>query len=382
VQDRQSLELAIVVPTFKERGNVILLLSRLASVLADVCYEVVFVDDDSPDGTAEVIREVGKTNSRVRVLQRIGRRGLATACLEGMLSTSARYIAVMDADLQHDESILPIMLEKIRSGQYELVVASRNMAGASMGEFTGERVALSNLGLAISKLISRHEMSDPMSGYFVITREFLKSVMHRSTGVGFKILLDLVASSSRPVRFTEVPYTFRIRQRGESKLDFNVGVEYLYLIADKLLGRWLPVRFILYCIVGASGLALHLGVLWLLYRKVGYSFQTSLIVAIGLALFANFASNNILAYRDRRRRGWRFFTGFLFYAATCSVGNLSNFALARMLVSQGIWWPIASTAGLAVGSVWNFAASEIVTWRVSLIQRRTASSPHASESEV
>jgi dolichol-phosphate mannosyltransferase len=365
------LELAVIVPTFKERGNVLLLLRRLTTVLTGISYEVVFVDDDSPDGTADAIREVGRTNSCVRVIQRIGRRGLSSACLEGMLSTSAQYIAVMDADLQHDESILPAMLQKIRSGEYDLVVGSRNIAGGSMGEFTRERVALSNLGLSISKLISRHDLSDPMSGYFLLTREFLESVMHRSTGVGFKILLDLVASSPRPVRFTEIAYRFGTREREESKLNINVGVEYLYLIVDKLFGRWLPIRFILYCLVGASGLAVHLGLLWLLYSKLGYTFETSLIFAIGVALLANFVANNILTYRDRRRRGWGLVSGFLFYAASCSVGNLSNFALARTLVDQRIWWPIASIAGLAVGSVWNFAASEIVTWRVNLIKRRT-----------
>ena len=352
----------------------ILLLERLAAVLGGVSYEVIFVDDDSPDGTADAIRELGETNQRVRVLQRIGRRGLASACLEGMLSTSARYMAVMDADLQHDESILPTMLGEIRTGKYDLVVGSRNIAGGSMGEFARERVALSNLGLAISKLVSGHNLTDPMSGYFLITREFLESVMHRSTGVGFKILLDLVASSPRPVRFTEIAYGFRTREHGESKLDLNVGIEYLYLVADKLVGSWLPIRFVLYCLVGIAGLVLHLAVLWLLYRKLGYSFETSLVFAIGLALVANFAANNILTYRERRRKGWRLITGFLFYAATCSVGNLSNYALAQVLVKRGIYWPIAGIAGLAVGSVWNFAASEIVTWRADLIKRRTARS--------
>ena len=368
-ENRKPLELAVIVPTFNERENVLPLLERLEAMLKGISYEVVFVDDDSTDGTAEVVREIGKDQPGVRVLQRIGRRGLASACLEGMLSTSAPYLAVMDADLQHDESILPSMLAKIRTGQYELVIGSRNIAGGGMGEFAQERVALSNLGLVISKLICRHELSDPMSGYFLLTRKFLTVVMRRTTGVGFKILLDLVASSPRSVRIAEIPYRFRARMHGESKLSINVGVEYLFLVMDKLVGQWLPVRFVLYCFVGASGLALHLGTLSLFYNKFGYSFETALVVAISVAMFTNYTINNVLTYREHRRRGLAFLTGFAFYALACSIGSLSNFALADAMVKRSIWWPVAGVGGLAVGSVWNFAVSEIVTWRTGLARR-------------
>jgi dolichol-phosphate mannosyltransferase len=251
-------ELAIVVPTLNERPNIVPLLERLRNTLTGVMYEVVFVDDDSSDGTSEAIREISQMVPNVRVVQRIGRRGLASACIEGMLATSAPYLAVMDGDLQHDESVLPRMWEKIRSGQYDLVIGSRNVVGGSMGEFSRARVALSNLGLRVSRLVSKHDLSDPMSGFFVLTREFLNRVVRRTTGVGFKILLDLVASSPTPVRIAEVPFTFRNRLQGESKLDINVGLEYLYLVADKLIGRWLPIRFILFCLVGTVGVCLHL----------------------------------------------------------------------------------------------------------------------------
>ena len=360
-------ELSIIVPSFNERENVRPLLDRLHAVLADVAYEVIFVDDDSPDGTAALIREIasqaGAAARQVRVLHRIGRRGLASACLEGMLSTSAPVLAVMDADLQHDESILPEMLARIRTGKYELVIGSRHIGGGSMGEFAPRRVALSRLGLAISKLISKHDLSDPMSGYFMLTRAFFEEVMRSTTGVGFKIMLDLVASSKRPVRFSEVPYQFRKRVFGQSKLDLNVGIEYLYLVADKLIGRWLPIGFVLYCLVGAGGLALHMAVLWLLYTRLRYSFEAALLAAITVALVANFSINNILTYRERRLRGWAFVRGLAVYALACSVGNLSNYALARLLLERGVWWPVAGISGLAVGSVWNFAASSIFTWR-------------------
>lgn len=359
----RPLELSIVVPTFNERENVVPLLDRLRAVLQDTVFEVVFVDDDSPDGTAQLVREIGRTESRVRVIQRIGRRGLASAGLEGMLSSSAPYLAMMDADLQHDESALPRMLELIRSGQYDLVIGSRNIQGGGMGGFARERVMLSQFGRRVSKLVGKHELTDPMSGYFVLTRGFFEEVMRRTTGVGFKLLLDLVASSPRPLRLAEVPYIFQARQRGESKLDVNVAMEYLYLVLDKLIGAWLPVRFVLFCLVGLGGVGVYLGALWLFYRGLDLSFSAALIGAIVVAMVGNFLLNNIFTYSDRRRRGWRLLSGLLLFCAACSVGSLCNYAVAQFLQVRGIWWPLASVCGLAVASVWNYGATAIVTWR-------------------
>jgi dolichol-phosphate mannosyltransferase len=359
----RAAELAIVVPTLNERPNIAPLLERLKDTLTGVAYEVIFVDDDSTDGTPEAVRAISQTAPNVRLIQRIGRRGLASACIEGMLATSAPYVAVMDADLQHDESVLPQMWEKIRSGEFDLVIGSRHASGGSMGEFSRGRVALSNLGLRVSRLVSKHDLGDPMSGFFVVTREFIDRVVRRTTGVGFKILLDMVASSPTPVRFAEVPFTFRNRQLGQSKLDMNVGLEYLFLVADKLIGRWIPVRFILFCLVGTLGVGLHLGVLYLLYRVLGTSFGAALLTAIGIAMVVNFAVNNAITYRDQRRRGWGFLAGLFLFVLACSVGSFSNYAIAQSLLARGVWWPLAGFCGLAVGSVWNFAVSSVLTWR-------------------
>lgn len=360
----QAPELSIIVPTLNERPNIVPLLERLRETLTDVKYEVMFVDDDSTDGTPETVREISRTVPNVRLIQRIGRRGLASACIEGMMATSAPYLAVMDGDLQHDESVLPRMWEKIRSGEYDLIIGSRHVEGGSMGDFSSGRVALSNLGLRVSRLVSKHDLSDPMSGFFVITREFLNRVVRRTTGVGFKILLDLVASSPVPVRFAEVPFTFRSRQQGKSKLDINVGLEYLFLVADKLIGRWLPIRFILFCLVGAIGVGLQLGVLYLLYRIFNTSFGVALLTAIGIAMVVNFSINNATTYRDKRRHGWGFLAGLLLFILACSVGALCNYTIAQSLLVHGVWWPLAGFCGLVVGSVWNFAVSSTLSWRV------------------
>ena len=359
----RPLELSIVVPTFNERENVMPLLERLRTVLRGTVCEVVFVDDDSPDGTAQLVRQIGQAEPRVRVIHRIGRRGLTSAGLEGMLSSSAPYLAMMDGDLQHDESILPRMLETIRSGQCDMVIGSRNIQGGGMGEFGRDRVILSQFGRRVSKLVSKHDLSDPMSGYFMLTRTFFDEVMRRTTGVGFKILLDLVASSPRPVRFVEVPYVFQARQRGESKLDINVALEYLYLVFDKLVGGWVPIRFVLFCLVGLGGVGVYLGALWLLYRRLNFSFSIALIGAILVSMIGNFCLNNVFTYSDRRRRGWRLLTGLLLFCAACSVGSLCNYAVAEVLRADGIWWPLASICGLAIASVWNYGATSVVAWR-------------------
>jgi dolichol-phosphate mannosyltransferase len=367
---RAALELAIVVPTFKERDNVRPLLECLDRVLTGVEYEVIFVDDDSPDGTAAEARQIALSNPRVRVLQRIGRRGLASACVEGMMATAAPYIAVMDADLQHDESLLPAMLERIRTGSYDVVVASRNVTGGSMGEFSADRVRLSGFGRKLSSLVSHCDLSDPMSGFFLLDRRFLEETVHSVSAIGFKILLDLVASSPRPVRVAEVPYTFRSRQRGESKLDILVGLEYLQLLLDKLVGQIVPTRFVIFGMIGAVGVVLHVSLLWLMLNQAGMSFRESQLAATVVAMTLNFFLNNSLTYRDRRLKGWRMLVGLLTFYAACSVGAVINLELAQLVRQTGVNRYVAGVCGLAVGSVWNYGVTMLFTWGVNQRRRR------------
>jgi dolichol-phosphate mannosyltransferase len=360
------LDLAVVIPTFNERANVVPLLERLRATLAGVQWEAVFVDDDSPDGTAASIREIGRIDPRVRVLQRIGRRGLASACIEGMLVTPAPYIAVMDADLQHDETVLPRMYQRIKTEQLDLVVGSRNIEGGGMGGFAKDRVALSGLGKRLSRTVAKCNLSDPMSGFFIVDRRFFEEVVYRLSGVGFKILVDLVASADRPVRFAEVPYTFRNRERGESKLDINVGLEYLQLLLDKVIGRFVPTRFVLFVMVGALGLCVHLAVLALLFYALGVDFRSAQAAATLVAMTFNFLVNNVTTFRDRRLRGARLVTGLLVYYVACAIGAITNLSFAEFLFHAGLPWYLAGLLGMAVSSVWNYGANVILTWRRSV----------------
>ncbi|MEZ6022435.1 MAG: glycosyltransferase family 2 protein [Hyphomonadaceae bacterium] len=358
-------ELTIVAPTFNERGNVAELIARLDRALAGERWEIVFVDDDSSDGTIDALREIARADARVRAIHRIGRRGLASAVVEGALSSSAPFIAVMDADLQHDEALLPRMLARLRAGEADVAVGSRYVEGGDVGAWSAKRVGMSRLASAAARLVTPTPLTDPMSGFFMLTRAAFDSVARGLSSQGFKILLDILATARGRLRVVELPYTFRSRAAGESKLDSAVVFDYFALLADKSIGRVVPVRFVLFALVGGVGVIVHMGVLAACLNTFGMSFIAAQAAATVAAMTFNFALNNQLTYRDRRLRGWRLLTGLFSFYLVCSVGAVANVGIANYLfggLSQA-WW-VAGLAGVVVGAVWNFAASAVFTWRV------------------
>ncbi len=359
----RTVELAVVIPTFNERENIPLLIARLDDALQGLAWEAIFVDDDSPDGTADLIRQHARHDLRVRLIHRIGRRGLASACIEGMLATAAAFVAVMDADLQHDETVIPEMLRRLQQESLDIVVGTRNSCGGSMGQFERSRVLLSRIGRRISSAVCSCRLSDPMSGFFLTRRSFLSEIVHDLQGGGFKILVDMLASSRRPVRVGEVGYTFRNRLHGESKLDVRVGIEYLFLIVNKRLGGMIPVQLALYLLVGALGLVTHLLTLFLLMHVFHKAFVLSQVAATFTAMMENFYLNNLITFRDRRFRGAHIFNGIARFTAACSFGAWGNVIFARALWQAGVVWYLAGLAGIVLGSVWNLSISSIFTWR-------------------
>jgi len=331
-------------------------------VLGGVSWEVVFVDDDSPDGTAVRIREISLRDRRVRCLQRIGRRRLTTACIEGALATSAPYIAVMDADMQHDEKLLPQMLAILKSEPIDLVVGSRHVVGGGIRAWDAGRAKVSAVAAHLSRIICKAEIADPMSGFFMLRREVLEGALRRLSGQGFKILLDILASSPRSLRFRELPYEFRERQHGESKLDTRVAWEYMMLIADKLIGHVVPVRFALFAFVGGIGLVIHMLTLWFLLAD-RVAFDPAQASAAVVAMTSNFFINNFFTYRDRRLRGLGLLRGLVTFYAICALGTVANVGIAGYVFARNeVWW-LAGLAGVAVGSVWNYAVSSVFTWK-------------------
>jgi dolichol-phosphate mannosyltransferase len=360
--DLAVLRLSIVVPTFNEASNVNELLRRLEGALGVSGWEVIFVDDDSPDGTAAKVCEIARGDLRVRCLRRVGRRGLSSACIEGMLSSSAPIIAVMDADLQHDETILPKMLSLIEQGGADLVIGTRYGAGGSTGEWNESRKAMSRIASRASRAILRQPVSDPMSGFFMLTREVLDGTVYGLSALGFKVLLDILATAKQPLKIAEVPYHFRDRFAGESKLDEMVIWEYGMLLADKMVGRYVPVRFLAFSVIGGFGVFVHMAVLTLLLKVLGFGFAGAQSMAAGTAMIFNFALNNVLTYRDRRLRGWRWFKGLLNFMIACSVGLLANVGIATWLFEHNTLWALAALAGVLVGAVWNYAVTQLYTW--------------------
>jgi len=357
------VELTIVLPTFNERDNVEPLVERLEAVLAGIEWEAIFVDDDSQDGTAEHVRAVGGTKPYIRCLQRLGRRGLSTACIEGVLASSAPFIAVMDADLQHDETLLPRMLAALKREALDIVIGSRYVEGGGLGDWDQSRARISDLATRLSRLVVKADLRDPMSGFFMMRRPAFEAAVRDLSGQGFKILIDLFASSPRPLAFKELPYQFRLRQHGESKLDTLVAWEYLQLLLDKLIGHVVPVRFALFAMIGGLGLFVHLAVLGVVLKAFGVDFTLAQSVATVTAMTSNFFLNNWFTYRDRRLHGWRLLRGLLSFYVVCSVGAFGNVGIAAYVFHADQSWWLAGIAGAIVGSVWNYATSAVFTWR-------------------
>ncbi|MET0546873.1 MAG: glycosyltransferase family 2 protein [Caulobacterales bacterium] len=357
-------DISVVLPTFNEAANVGPILEKIEAALEGVAWEVIFVDDDSRDGTASEVFRAAADHPNVRLVRRIGRRGLSSAVIEGALASMAPVVAVMDADMQHDETLLPKMLELLRGGEYDLVVGTRYIEGGASDGLSGYRKAISQFATRLAQIVTRTKLSDPMSGFFMITRDAFESAVRRLSGQGFKILLDIVASSERPLRVAELPFEFRARQFGESKLDSAVATEYLMLLLDKTIGRYVPVRFLMFVLVGGLGLTIHMAVLSVTYGLSHVPFMASQLLATVCAMTFNFFLNNYLTYRDIRLKGAaQLVTGLLSFYAVCSVGAVANVGIANYMFTERYSWWLAGVAGVLVGAVWNFAASSIFTWK-------------------
>ncbi len=360
----RPLELAVVLPTLNERGNIAPMVERLEKALGPSGWEAVFVDDNSHDGTAEEARRIGQTDPRIRVIQRIGRRGLASAAIEGMCATAAPFVAVMDADHQHDPALLNEMLEAVKSGEYDLAYASRFAVGgnadglSSKGRETGSRIAN-----ALARKLTGTELTDAMSGFFLLRTEQLRKQAASLSGIGFKIMLDILATAQPRLKVKEFPLKFAERLSGESKLDNGVVVDFVAGLLDRYLGRWIPVRFALFGMVGGLGVFVHMAVLAVLYWPEEIGFGWAQAIATMVAMTFNFWLNNLLTYRDKKLGGASdMFWGWVKFCGACAVGAFANVAVATVLNDEGLVWWAAALVGVAIASVWNYALSSKFVW--------------------
>jgi len=356
--------LSVIVPCYNERLNVAPMIAALDAALAGIAWEVIYVDDNSPDGTAQEVRRLARQDSRIRCICRIGRRGLASAVIEGALSSSADYVAVIDGDMQHDETRLPVMLAALQGGQYDLAVASRHVEGGDNAGLAGRwRHALSDGGIWLARTFLPVRLTDPMSGFFMLPRLLFEDLARNLNGQGFKILVDLVLSSPGPLRVAEVPARFRERAAGESKMDVLVVIQFVGLLLDKVFGGILPLRFFSFALVGALGVLVHLSVLGVLRWTTLLGFGTEQAGATLIAMMFNFQLNNVITYRDQRLKGARLWRGLLLFMVVCSFGAIANVGIARVLYQQNTAWNVAGGIGAIIGVVWNYAVSATLVWR-------------------
>ena len=367
-------QIAVIVPSYNERDNIELLYEKVALALGDTPWEMIVVDDNSPDGTADVVNELSRVYANIRCVRRFGRRGLASACIEGMAVTAAPYVAVIDADHQHDETILPKMLAEALNGA-DLVVGSRFAEGGSAGDgLSATRLSGSNLANRLAGMIAGQAVSDPMSGFFLIRREAALEAAPKLASDGFKILIDLIVTSARmgkPLRIAEVPYTFRPRHAGESKMNPLIVIQYLGLWVSKMTGGALPPSFLLFGLVGGTGVVVHLATLWffttvLIQGEVvsqTTEFLVSQVAATLIAMAWNFVLNNNLTYADRKLKGRRLITGFLSFCAICALGGIANISVANAIYQWDHQTFVAGLSGAIMSSVFNYAVTRAFTWK-------------------
>ncbi len=362
--------LAVIVPTFNERDNVVSLYELVTAALGGIPFEFIVVDDNSPDGTAAVVKELAQRRHNVLCIHRIGRRGLSSAVIEGISASAAPYFAVIDADHQHDERILPQMLDKALAGDH-VVVGTRYAGDGAVGEgLSKAREAGSRLATKLSGLLTGKALSDPMSGFFLMRRDVFDEIAPALSSEGFKILLDIIVSADRArarrgktLRIGEVPYTFRPRHAGESKMSSLVVVQFLGLVLSKLTGGVLPTSFLLFGLVGGLGVFVHMGTLWLTAAGFGFNFFWAQSTATIVAMTFNFVLNNELTYANKKLRGWRYVTGLLTFYAVCSIGAVANVSVANWIyvLDRSFW--IAGLAGVLMSVVFNYSVTKVFTWR-------------------
>jgi len=353
-------DVSVVIPTFNERSNIRPLVAAIDAALGPHGWEVIIVDDDSPDGTWAEAAALAREEPRVRCLRRVGRRGLSSAVVEGALAASGRFVAVMDADFQHDETVLPAMLAQLEQGA-DLVIGTRYAEGGGVGGWDATRRQMSDVATRLARLLIGNRTTDPMSGFFAAKRDVYAAAVHDLSNQGYKILLDLIASHPGPLRIAEVPYTFRNRREGESKISPMILAEFAFLLIEKLTHGLVPPRFVLFALVGGLGLAVHLAVLSVMIAA-GVPFMAGQGTALGAAIMFNYVLNNEFTYRDRRLKGLAFWAGMVGFAVICSIGAVANIGVANLAIEETSSWSIAGVAGAIVGAVFNFGGASAMVW--------------------
>ncbi len=370
--------LSVILPTYNESKNIPILIDKLDQALRGIDYEIIVVDDNSPDRTYEVVDQIARSNPRVRCIRRIHERGLSSAVVTGMSASESQFFAVMDADMQHDEAILPDLLRAVREEGFDLAVGSRATEDGSFGEWSRIRRFMSWSATMMAKILLPVSVKDPMSGYFLTSRAVFEKARDAINPVGFKILLEFLGRM-RGLKVKEVGYTFRTRIHGETKLSGSVIRNYLVALLDLRFGRYISPIFILYSVVGASGIVVFYVVQTLAARfmvasvETGFSPPFSLIpsgaiAAYFLSVSNNYFWNNFITFYDQLHTGIRMLGGVFLFFCVSLVGLLVQIAVSHLLQTLGLpregsGAALARALGIAVAVVTNYFLNSTFTWR-------------------
>lgn len=362
-------QVSVVVPTYNEAGNIPMIYDGLARALAGRAWELVVVDDDSPDGTADVVRALGRRHDNVRCIQRVQERGLCSAVHWGVQAAHGEVIVVMDGDLQHEVALIPRMLEALQAG-HDIVSGSRFLKGAAeKGLPSTLRRRLSDWGNRLTNLFLGAALSDPLTGFFATSRRLFLDSIPQMQADGFKVFFDLVYHN-RNVAIRELPFEFQRRRHGQSKLELYV----LWLLAcdivSKLSRGMLPPRLVSFVAVGLIGSIFHFSILYAT-MDLGAVFWVAQAIATVVAMVFNFTINNMLTYSDDRLRGRAFYKGLLLYSLIASVGIVANVSTAQITyISLHGHTFIAATTGLVIDVIWRFVVSNRLIWGRSSMLRK------------
>jgi dolichol-phosphate mannosyltransferase len=360
------LRVSIVLPTYNERGNIEALLRQLLSLQEQFDLELLVVDDDSTDGTGELVRQLARERPQLRLIRRIGRSGLASAIKEGLLDATGDVAVVMDSDGQHEPASVLQAITTLQSEGLDLVIGSRFHPEAQIHGLSERRETGSNWANASARfsLPGRYrDLSDYMSGFFALKLDPLLPLIRAVDVNGFKFLYELLAVSRGRLRVAEVPLQFQARSYGSSKLDLAIFWDFLISILHSLSLRLLPRRAISFALVGASGVAVQLLTTQLLMALAGLAFGQALPVAVIAAASSNYLINNALTFRFQRLIGLALVKGLLKFLLVASLPVLANVGLASAyysFVARDTFW--AQLAGILVVFVWNYAASSRFVW--------------------
>jgi len=344
-------KVSIIIPTYNESDNIEELIERLESTLLNINSEIIIVDDDSPDNTASIAENMKNKFKNIIVIIRKNKKGLSSAIIEGINISSGKFIAIMDADLQHPPEILKCLYKKILNHK-DIIIASR-YSGVNVTNWSLLRKLISKTAIFLSHTLfpKIKSISDPMSGYFIFKKEILNNIILNP--IGFKILLEILIKTNYK-SIEEIPYEFGIRKHNKSKLGILQIISFIKHIF--LLTNYRPIK---YAIVGTLGILINEFLLY--YLSLKYHLFLSSIIAIESSIIINFLFNDIWTFR-KKGKPKIFLLRYINYHSLVLFGALINFVTLISLTKIGINFLISNIIGIFIGFIFNYINSENFVW--------------------